>query len=150
MAAQTPARRASLLSTEAITARQDQSCVQKIMDDSVSKDTRMTSKRGEGQIRSCEPGWVGWGAGWRIWNAVLWELPQGHLSLSGTLIFPLGLPPSLCLALPCTDSGDTCCQGRAQLPPREAAELAPTCPWHLSPCTCTCLSGPGRPGLWLP
>lgn len=50
-----------LAATEVITAIQDQSCIQKIKDDSVSKDTRKTSKRSWGQISSHKS--AGWGGG---------------------------------------------------------------------------------------
>lgn len=46
LSTQTPDSRAGLLPTEVITARQAQSHVQNMVADRVSKDTRMTSKRG--------------------------------------------------------------------------------------------------------
>lgn len=50
---QTPRQRD--MTVKGMPAREDWSCVQKIMDDSVSKDTRMTSKSCWGQISQDKP-----------------------------------------------------------------------------------------------
>lgn len=88
LSTQTPDSRAGLLPTEVITARQAQSHVQNMVDDSVSKDTRMTSKRG--WARSAQEG--GGGGVGESGMSCTWS-PSGH-GLAHTKL-PLARP---CLA----------------------------------------------------